>query len=152
MGGCLQDLDAFIFFSKPFLVYVFFSFRPNLPCFPTSLLQLLWGFLRFFASPPPSPILSLASRPRALVLTLWCDGLAEASSLAAMIVGYSLASPFFSRLPIHLYQIHRFILSMENEQADAGRDSRTRLTRPNSQARIGTGKYSFSLPIFIFPV
>ena len=32
----------------------------------------------------------------------------------------------------------------ENEQADAGRDGRTRLTRPNSQvARTGTGKYSF---------
>ena len=32
-----------------------------------------------------------------------------------------------------------------DEQADAGRDCRTRLTRPNSQARTGTGKYSFSL-------
>ena len=28
-----------------------------------------------------------------------------------------------------------------NEQADAGRDCRTRLARPNSQARTGTGKY-----------
>ena len=33
----------------------------------------------------------------------------------------------------------RFSLSVENEQADAGRDGRTRLTRPNSQARTGTG-------------
>ena len=33
---------------------------------------------------------------------------------------------------------------MENEQADAGRDGRTRLTRPNSQARTGTGKNDFS--------
>ena len=34
----------------------------------------------------------------------------------------------------------RFSLSMENEQADAGRDGQTRLARPNSQARTGTGK------------
>ena len=32
-----------------------------------------------------------------------------------------------------------------DEQADAGRDCRTRLARSNSQARTGTGKYSFSL-------
>ena len=32
-----------------------------------------------------------------------------------------------------------------DERADAGRDCRTRLARPNSQARTGTGKYSFSL-------
>ena len=30
-----------------------------------------------------------------------------------------------------------------DEQADAGRGCRTRLARPNSQARTGTGKYSF---------
>ena len=35
--------------------------------------------------------------------------------------------------------------SVENEQADAGRDGRTRLARPNSQAQTGTGKYQFSL-------
>ena len=39
----------------------------------------------------------------------------------------------------------RFSLGVENEQADAGRDGRTRLARPNSQARTGTGKYSSSL-------
>ena len=33
---------------------------------------------------------------------------------------------------------------VENEQAGAGRDDRTRVARPNSQARVGTGKYSFS--------
>ena len=38
----------------------------------------------------------------------------------------------------------RFSLSMENEQADAGPDDRTRLARPNSQARTGTEKYHFS--------
>ena len=32
-----------------------------------------------------------------------------------------------------------------DEQADAGRDCRTRLARPNSQARTRIGKYSFSL-------
>ena len=32
-----------------------------------------------------------------------------------------------------------------DEQADAGRDYRTRLARPNSWARTGTGKYSFFL-------
>ena len=30
-----------------------------------------------------------------------------------------------------------------DEQADAGRDCRTRLARPNSQARTGTGKKIF---------
>ena len=34
--------------------------------------------------------------------------------------------------------------SVDNERTGgAGRDSRTRLARPNSQARTGTGKYSF---------
>ena len=33
----------------------------------------------------------------------------------------------------------------DDEQADAGRDCRTRLVRPNSQARTGTGYNSFSL-------
>ena len=32
-----------------------------------------------------------------------------------------------------------------DEQADAGQDCRTRLARPNSLARTGTGKYLFSL-------
>ena len=32
-----------------------------------------------------------------------------------------------------------------DKQADAGRDGRTRLARPNSQARTRTGEYSFSL-------
>ena len=41
---------------------------------------------------------------------------------------------------------HRFsLMSVENEQADAGRDGRTRLERSNSQARTATttGEYSF---------
>ena len=40
---------------------------------------------------------------------------------------------------------HQFSLSVENEQADVGWDGRTRLARSNSQARTGTGRYSFSL-------
>ena len=32
-----------------------------------------------------------------------------------------------------------------DEQADAGRNCRTRLAEPNYQARTGTGKYYFSL-------
>ena len=36
-------------------------------------------------------------------------------------------------------------LEYGDEQADAGRDCRTRLERPISLARKGTGKYSFSL-------
>ena len=39
----------------------------------------------------------------------------------------------------------RFSLSAENEKADTGRDDRTCLARPNSQARTGTRKSSFSL-------
>ena len=34
----------------------------------------------------------------------------------------------------------RFSLGVENEQADAGRNGRTRLARPNSPARTGTGE------------
>ena len=32
---------------------------------------------------------------------------------------------------------------MENEQADAGRDDRTRLARPKSQARTGTDSITY---------
>ena len=39
----------------------------------------------------------------------------------------------------------RFSLSVDNERADAGRDGRTRRARPNSQARMETGKKTFSL-------
>ena len=41
-----------------------------------------------------------------------------------------------------LYTSTRFSLNIENDQAGAGRDGKTRLPRP-SQARTGTGKYSF---------
>ena len=45
------------------------------------------------------------------------------------------------RNPVSKHQIHPEC----GEQADAGRDGRTRLARPNSQARTGTEKYLFSL-------
>ena len=38
---------------------------------------------------------------------------------------------------------HQILPENGNEQADAGRDCRNRLARPNSQARTGTGEYSF---------
>ena len=40
---------------------------------------------------------------------------------------------------------HQIQPEYEDEQADAGRDCRTRLARPNSEARTTTGKYSFPL-------
>ena len=46
------------------------------------------------------------------------------------------------RNPVSKRQIQR---EYGDEQADAGRDSGTRLARPNSQARTRTGKYCFSL-------
>ena len=39
----------------------------------------------------------------------------------------------------------RFRLSVENEQAGAGRKGRNRLAISNSQVQTGTGKYYFSL-------
>ena len=54
---------------------------------------------------------------------------------------YMGAAAELRRNPVSKHQIRR---EYGNEQADAGRDCRTRLARPNSQARTGTGKYSFS--------
>ena len=53
---------------------------------------------------------------------------------------YMDAAAEIGRNPMSRHQIQP-----ENEQADAGRDGRTRLARPNSPARTGAGKYSFSL-------
>ena len=44
---------------------------------------------------------------------------------------------------------HQFQPEYRNEQADAGRDCRTCLARPNFQARTQTGKY---IPVIFFPV
>ena len=40
---------------------------------------------------------------------------------------------------------HQLSLGVKNEPADAGRDGRTCLARPYSQARTETGKKTFSL-------
>ena len=52
------------------------------------------------------------------------------------------AAAEIGRNPVSKHQIQP---EYGDEQADAGRDCRTRLARPNSQTRTGTGKYSFSL-------
>ena len=52
------------------------------------------------------------------------------------------AAAELGRNPVSKHQIQP---EYGDEQADAGRDCRTRLARPNSQARTGTGEYSFSL-------
>ena len=48
----------------------FILFPPESTLFSISCLYLLWFFLRFFVSPPPSPIVYLAFRPWALVLRM----------------------------------------------------------------------------------
>ena len=45
----------------------------------------------------------------------------------------------------NLVSKHQIQPEYGDEQADAGRGCRTRLAGPHSQARTGTGKYSFSL-------
>ena len=52
------------------------------------------------------------------------------------------AAAELGRNPVSKHQIQP---EYGDEQADAGRDCRVRLARPNSQARTRTGKYSFSL-------
>ena len=49
------------------------------------------------------------------------------------------------RNSVLLLSKHQIQPEYGDEQADAGQDCRTRLERPNSPARTGTGKYSFSL-------
>ena len=44
------------------------------------------------------------------------------------------------RNPVSKHQIQT---ENGDEQADAGRDCRTRLAKPNSQAQMGTGKKTF---------
>ena len=52
------------------------------------------------------------------------------------------AAAELGRNPVSKHQIQP---DFGDEQADAGRDGRIRLARPNSQARTGTGEYLFSL-------
>ena len=53
------------------------------------------------------------------------------------------AAAELGRNPVSKHQIQ--LEYGDDEQADAGRDCRNRLARPNYQARTGTEKYSFSL-------
>ena len=55
-----------------------------------------------------------------------------------MIHKYMDAAAELGRNPVSKHQIQ---LEYGDEQADAGRDCRNRLTRPNSQARTRTGEY-----------
>ena len=52
------------------------------------------------------------------------------------------AAAELGRNPVSKHQIQ---LACGDAQADAGRDCRKRFARPNSQARTGAEKYSFSL-------
>ena len=60
----------------------------------------------------------------------------------AVILVYMDAAAELGGNPVSKHQIQP---EYGDEQADAGRDRRTRLARPNSQARTRTGKYSFFL-------
>ena len=60
----------------------------------------------------------------------------------AVLNKYMDAAAELGRNPVSKHQIQP---EYGDEQADTGRDSRTRLARPISQARTGTGKYYFSL-------
>ena len=83
-----------------------------------------------------------------------CDHGYERSDLSAEIIiiiiiittllikGEMEAAAELGRNPVSKHQIQP---EYGDEQADAGRDCRTRLARPNSQARTRTGKYSFFL-------
>ena len=55
---------------------------------------------------------------------------------------YMDAAAELGRNPVSKHQIQP---EHGDEQADAGRDCRNRLARPNSQAGTWTGEYSFSL-------
>ena len=62
--------------------------------------------------------------------------------LMAVLNKYMDAAAELGNNPVSKHQIQPEYV---DEQADAGRDCRTRLARPNSTARTRTGKSSFSL-------
>ena len=76
-------------------------------------------------TPLCDPIISGLTRRRLIVLNIIMDAAAE-----------------IGKNPVYKHQVQP---EYGDEQADAGRDCRTRLVRQNSQARTRTGKYSFSL-------
>ena len=62
--------------------------------------------------------------------------------LMAVLNEYMDAAAELGRNPVSKHQIQPEYV---DERADAGRNCRTRLARPNSPARTRTGKFSFSL-------
>ena len=54
------------------------------------------------------------------------------------------AAADIGRNPVSKHQIHS--LSIENEQADTGRDGQSCLAKPSSQAQTGTGRFSLFSP------
>ena len=81
------------------------SFRPSLPRFSHRVITLFWCFLRFFAPPPPSSILSLVSRPWALVLRMmtrsrWGVGSCGLWLLVTITLSLSLSLSLASSRPI----------------------------------------------------
>ena len=60
----------------------------------------------------------------------------------AFLNEYMDAAAELGRNPVSKHDIQP---EYRDEQADVERDRRTRLAKPNSQARTRTGKYSFSL-------
>ena len=79
-----------------------------------------WNYLETYAGPMPADSRQLTPSVRARPDKLGTDTIACIASVS-------------------------FSLRVENNQVDAGQDGQTRLARPNSQARAGTGKCSFSL-------
>ena len=74
--------------------------------------------------------------------TQLCDSINSGLARWRMAVSSLDAAAELGRNPVSKHQIQP---EYGDEQADAGRDCRTRLARPNSQARTWTGKYSFFL-------
>ena len=73
--------------------------------------------------------------------TQWRDLINSGLTQWRLTIYYEDAAPESGRNPM---SETRFSLSVEYEQAHAGRDDRIRLARPNSQARTQTGKKTFS--------
>ena len=72
--------------------------------------------------------------------------------LAVNAIGVPLLNPINSglargRLTLCIDAVIVYIAESMKERADAGRDGRTCLTRPNSQARTGTGKKIIYFPV-----
>ena len=84
---------------------------------------------------------TLGSERHRYAIIAWPDKLGT-DPMAYGGYNYMEAAAELGRNPVSKHQIQP---EYGGEQADAGRDCRTRLARPSSQARTRTGKYSFSL-------